>query len=139
MVCIEKRIEFCVVSLDRCDKFLSVQLAKYEMIIKIHKRRAGGTGFLYFHSFIYVNVYVCVLFRLSRVPWLNEKRYGPEIWCAHVPRKYLKNAFFWIFYFEKVDHEKLSCHVDFPHISSFILFSFISVISARNIVESRKT
>ena len=56
----------------------------------------------------------------------------PEIWYAYSPRLNLKNAFFRKRYVRGISLEKLTCHVDFPHISSIALKNHYSFNSTRH-------
>ena len=88
-------------------------------------REASSRSTIFLFSLVYVCMYVFIY--LCHASWGNEKRHRPEIWYARSPRPYLKISF--LFFSKKVtlraaNLEKLPCHVDFPHISSFALFAF---------------
>ena len=76
-------------------------------------------------------VYVCIcefvcLFIFCHASQPYKKLYRPEIWTTYSNRPYLKPFFFEKITVTAASFEKLSCHLDFPYISS-IAFPFPSV------------
>ena len=104
-------------------------ITNYNLWMLLHKtgsfqnpREATSRSRKFIFSLVNVSVgrLVCGLYGTS---WPNETRYRPEIQSPHSPIPYLKIGFR---YFEqttlrRASLEKLSCHVNFSHISSIAL------------------
>ena len=72
--------------------------------------------------FLFSLVYACIV-----ASWPNQNCYRPELWYTRSPRPHLKTNY--LFFFEKMNVraaclEKLTCHVNDPHISTITLFVY---------------
>ena len=114
--------KFCNIETTCKNHFLSKSLNLDVVKPFQNPREANSRSRILLISLVYVCIYLFVY--VCHASWSNEKRYRLEIWYIYSQGPYLKTGFFKKISVTATSFEKLTRHVDFPHISSIVLLLF---------------